>query len=84
MTIQTLNPMFFQATFQGRAAPGPISVPGLKVGDQCLCWNHLQSLAGLVENVVTVDDEIQYYNNLVDGSALTGVCIFMRPGAPTD
>lgn len=64
-----------KVTVTGIISPGPISAPGLKVGDRLLI-SYSPSFAG-TEAIVTVDDEIQQLAPF-DWSSFTFDLIFLR------
>ena len=87
MTV-TVNAAILTATFVQAASPGPISVPGLKVGDVMIAISAADtsgsfgngSLIGTAfyEAVVSVDDEIQQNVSTTTPGA-TLVATFFRP-----
>ena len=80
MTTVTMPVAFIKAEFYGRDGAGPISVPGLKVGDAVI----MNTINGVDSNFhrsfeafVTTDDEIyQWYSGNLE--AEPHVMILMR------
>lgn len=73
----------FHAQFNGRNGDGPVSIPGLKVGDwvvaRLLLPSGSPSFGGSpFENVVSVDDELQQTDSITDWSSSTFKTLFFR------
>jgi hypothetical protein len=75
-TTVTIPVAIVRASFLARVGSGPISVPGLKVGDAILSAsesNHERSPVAIVfESFISVDDEVQQlYSGDLSGDTYT-------------
>ena len=69
----------FVAPFIMRTSPGPISVPGLRVGDKVI-WQDINILpTGEIETTVSVDDQLQQISG--ESANPTSVLVVRNPDA---
>lgn len=87
MSTFAINAALITATFDEVASPGPVSVPGLKVGDVMLALSSVNTTGsfgngslmatGFYEAIVTVDDELQQ-NVPTTSPGNTFTAVFLR------